>query len=255
MLFGAEISFGYMLECFACLDIMQFAGLALLLFGLLKKFRLSDKVILIVAIVMSIIGSFVRMIECQSLPIYYSLGLFFGTVSEVAYEVVPFPLFNWFIIVVIGYLYSKQLKRVKDKNKFYQFVLPITGIILVIYMIIAIPNRLGMMNGNISYYYFFTTPDAIILASGAMFASGCYYFISFVLSEKIKNVITIISKNINRVYCIHWIIIGFTIYITEMLEYEFSEAGIYAYGIIVFVVSSLLANVIRKKEKEIAHEN
>ena len=43
-----------------CVDILAFAGLAFILMGILKKFELSDKALVIIAVLMSIIGSLLR---------------------------------------------------------------------------------------------------------------------------------------------------------------------------------------------------
>ena len=105
-------------------DIMQFAGLALFLFGLLKKLKLSDKAVLLVAVAMSAVGSFVRLIPVyESLPATIS-GLFIGVYDQVYFESCGvFPLLNWFIIVIEGYFYGKLLRHCKDTHKFYKILI------------------------------------------------------------------------------------------------------------------------------------
>lgn len=240
-------------------DIMQFAGLALMLFGLLKKLKLSDMCIGIVAVLLSIVGSFVRLISFENMLLGEGVGLFIGAYDAYGTDNIGcFPIFNWFIIVVGGFLYGKLLMRCKNVHKYYSIALPISAVIIGVYLAIAIPNKLGMMNGNIFYYYHMTTFDAVICLIGMVFATSMYHFISLALSSKVKKVISRISSNINRIYCIHWVIIGFidTIAIAKKFE-GFSTGIVFIIGCIIFVVANILAEIYTRyrERKSLAKTN
>ena len=228
-------------------DILQFAGLALFLFGLLKKLKLSDKGVFIVALVMSVIGSFVRFIYIDDYFLCNGIGLFVGTIYDLEYDAGGiFPLFNWFIFVVGGYLYGKALQRCKDINKYYKITLPISFAIIAVYCLICIPNRFGMMNENIFHYYQMTTLDAIICFIGMIFATSVYHFISLVLGDKVKKVIQTISTNINSVYCIHWVIIGFIDCYFVSKGFGLSTPLIFIVGCAIYIVANILAVIYKK---------
>lgn len=238
---------------FLCDDIMQFAGLALLLFGILKKLKFSDLAVFLTALGMSVIGSFVRFINFGNEISNIIAGLFIGTNSPWEIDASAcFPLFNWFIIVVIGYLYAKAIRRCKNINLYYAISLPVSGVILAVYMLIAIPNRLGMMNDDILYYYQFTTPNALILFTGTVFATGLYHFIALLLNDKVKKIITRISSNINRVYCIHWVMIGWTSSAFTLFDYEgIDDVMVAVVGITIFIAANLIAEAYtRSLEKK-----
>ena len=231
---------------------MQFAGLALMLFGLLKKLKFSDLAIFIVSLIMSIVGSFIRFVDPGD-PIFVQIyGLFIGTYSaENEYNLAPFPLLNWFIIVVLGYLYGKYIiRRCNDVDKYYKFALPISGVLLATYMGVAIPRQLGMMNMNILNYYQFTTPNILVFLLGMIFATSLYHFIAKIISKGGKNLITTISKNINRTYCIHWVIIGLTETVFTAIAFEgLSVPLILIVGTVIFIVANIIAEAYTRYRK------
>jgi len=243
----------YLLSCLLYTDILQFAGLAFILFGLLKKIKTPDWLIALLAIGMSITGSFVRFVNVGNVHLNELLGLFVGTIDPTAMYLyyAPFALINWFIIVVFGYFFGKLIKRVNNVEKFYAISTIISAVVVITYMAIAIPNKYGMMSGEEMYYFQMTTWEALIIMNGAVFAFGLYHYISKLFSERFKNFVTGLSVNINRTYCIHWIIIGFT----ELILWAFFEDGIPLYVLliiaaVIYAVSSLLAELIRRRKEK-----
>ena len=228
---------------FLCVDIMMFAGLALLLFGLLKKAKVSDLWLLIISLAMSAVGSFVRFIDCGSTLWNELAGLFIGTYSETDPDVYAcFPLLNWFCVVVIGYLYAKALRRCRDLHRYYTIAFPVSALFLAVYLAVTIPGGIGLMNSDILYYYQFTTPEVAVLFFGMVFATGLYHFISLPFSDRPKRIITRISSNINRIYCIHWILVCWISYVFEVFYYDGMQDGMTVVtAIVIFAVSVLLA--------------
>ena len=234
-----------------CDDIMPFAGLALMLFGILKKMKFSDLAVLLTALGMSVLGSFVRFLDCGSTLWNELAGLFVGTYSRVDPEVFGcFPLLNWFIIVVVGYLYAKAIRRCRNINLYYAISFPVSAVILAVYMLISIPNGLGMMNGDIFYYYHFSTPNVLILFTGTVFATGLYHFIALPFGSNIKKIITRMSSNINRIYCIHWVIVCWTSAVFTLVDYEgFGNAATFAVGVVIFIAANILAEIYTGKKE------
>ncbi len=234
----------YAIVLLICDDIMQFAGLALMLFGLLKKLKFSDFAIFIVALIMSVVGSFIRFVDPVNPVLVQIYGLLIGTCSATnELNLAPFPLLNWFIVVVVGYLYGKYIiRRCTDIDKYYKLALPISGVLLATYMGIAIPRELGMMNPNILYYYQFTTPNILVFLLGMIFATSLYHYASKIIPKAGKNLITTISKNINRTYCIHWVIIGLIEAIFAIVEFDgLAVPFTFIVGTIIFVVANIIA--------------
>lgn len=67
-----KIFFTYLFDC----DIMAFVGVALMLFGLLKKLKLSDFNIFLISLAMSIFGSFVRFVDFKNILIDEIFSIF-----------------------------------------------------------------------------------------------------------------------------------------------------------------------------------
>lgn len=224
-------------------DIMPFAGLALLLLGLLKKQKLSDGAIFLTALAMSAVGSFVRFIPIESPVGSELLGILIGTLNAKTPDGMScFPLLNWFIVVVIGYLYGKALRRCRDRERYYTLSFLLSGLILAVYMAIAIPRRLGMMNEDIAYYYHFSAPNALILFLGAIFASGLYHFIARLLPERVKAVITDMSRNLNRTYCLQWLLIGWMrSFLAFIGSAGLGNGAVAVASLLIYLISTVLA--------------
>jgi len=243
-----------LLDCLLYTDIMQFAGLAFLLFGLLKKIKVPDWGIACIAVAMSVVGSFVRFININNIYVSELLGLFVGTITPLEYETyfAPFAIFNWFIFVVFGYFFGKLIRRVENIEKFYAITTAISGVVVVTYLCIAIPNRYGMMSGELINYFQMTSWESIIIMMGAVFAFGFYHYISKLFNDKTKTFITRLSINTNKTYCIHWVMIGFAIAILWVFYGEGLKTYIIVLiAIFIYVTSSLLAElVMRRSEKK-----
>lgn len=233
-------------------DILQFAGMALIIMGLLKKLKLDNKKILLVSVGLSIIGSFVRFVSVNPY-LDYPLGLFIGTYDVEADMVrTYFPSFNWLIFVCAGNVYGDILKRVEDKKKFYGIFVPVFGVIVAIYLLFAIPNQIGMINPDLKWYYHLTTFDACFSIMSCVAILGIYYFISLVLPEIIKKFLTSVSRNINRIYCIHWVILyNASIFMHVYLEKDYLDSMLICNvaAICLFLFSYAMALLVEKRMK------
>ena len=235
-------------------DILHFAGLALMLFGLLKKLRLSDRLIGVIALAMSALASFFRDFTTGMMAPDQLIGLFLGTAYQGVEEQEDcFPLFTWFIFVVAGYFFALLLRRCRNKGRFYAICSPIAGAIVAIYLIIAIPNRLGVVSGDLNNYYHMTTIDAMVCICAAIAVLGLYYAVSHILGKGLKSVISVISKDINRIYCIHWVLLMWSWFPLQALTGLpwLTDPQILLYGVALFISSTLLARVYGKYKNKL----
>ena len=251
-LFPSEAYPFLVIDTFLNNDIMPFAGLSLMLMGLLKRFKFNDKQIMITAIILSIIGSIFRNFDVNSI-LNFTVGLFFGTYDN-AHDIITsyFPLFNWFIFVAFGYCFGELFKRCNNKKKFYLIVSSVCAVIVTIYLLIAVPNNIGMIDPNLLNYYHLTTPETLISMMSSLVIFGIYYALSFVLPKAVTDFTSTASKNINKIYCIHWVIIGnfrailFFIYKTV----QFSQGQCVIFAISVFTISYIIAYFYDKRLKQ-----
>ena len=100
-----------------CVDILAFAGLAFISMGILKKLEFSNKKLIIVAVVLSVIGTLFKGFDF-TIPV---LNLIFADFIGTAGGYTAFPLFNWLIFPIAGYIWGQYFIRAKDKRDFFKF--------------------------------------------------------------------------------------------------------------------------------------
>lgn len=235
------------------LDIMQFAGLALLLFGLLKKCACPDWGIGAVAVVLSLIGTVFRGFDLGDPAANIFCGLFIGSFDYDWLTGGIFPLCNWFIFVAAGYLFALLLRRASDVTRFYRIFSGAAAVVLAVYFAIALPERRGMM-GSVLRLHHIGLPDALVSIAGAVFALGVYRALSRFVTARGRALITGVSRNINSIYCIHWVMIAWLTSLWVLAgEPGFSNGGIVLIAAVIFTVSAILAQGyadFRKKRRK-----
>ena len=231
------------------LDILQFAGLALILFALLKKSK-SMALMIGVPLILSLLGSYFRMIDTGNTALNTVLGLFIGTKCEMV--IARFPLFNWFIFVVAGYLFAIVIRRCTNLTKFYIYALTISFVIVMTYMTLNIPAGIGMYNENELYFYHMGITDAFISIMSAILLISVCYFITKLLPKGVINVIKNVSTNVNIIYFVQWIVIIWVVavFIHAISKTKLSINSALLIGAAITVVSialgCLIGNLIKK---------
>ncbi len=189
-----------------CIDILAFAGLSFILMGILKKFELSNKKLIIIAVAMSLMGTFLSGIDF-GVPV---LNLFFGYFIGTKGGFTAFPLFNWFIFPIAGYVWGYYFIRAKDKNAFFKFW-PILLIVALIYFLVSSNMWIGVASADIHGYYFLNTLDALFCIINAHAMIGLCHWLAKYLPDTIIKAFTIMSSNINMLYIVQWLIVPLTI--------------------------------------------
>lgn len=188
-------------------DVLMFAGLAMLCFAFFRKFNFPKWAMFSIALGFSIIGTLVRGTDLGNDVLNIICGWFFGTVNEADCIISDFPLLNWLIIPVCGYIFGWVLQRVKDKNRFYLLVSPIMLVIAGVYLYFGISNEIGMFGEGQNAYYHMFIYDSFVCMSMTLGLLGVYHFISLILPKPIKKFVNYTSSNITEFYCIHWVFV------------------------------------------------
>ncbi|MCR5734646.1 MAG: acyltransferase [Lachnospiraceae bacterium] len=205
-------------------DVLQFAGLFFLLFGFLQYKKISDKYIFIIAALMSVLGSLIRHFDTGYAALNIALGHIIGTEDRAGlYVMSDFPLLNWFIVPIYGYLFGKLLLHISDKDRFYKIVAPVPLILYVVFYLLECTYDFGQMGigRTILYcencYYHALWYDTLGYAVFAVGILGVYYYLMKIFKEPVRRFVVSLSGNITRVYVIHWF---FVIMITNVLLYS-----------------------------------
>ncbi len=191
------------------IDILHLAGTAFLLYALLTKLRLSDKRILIFSVFMSAVGSFIREFDTGSYFTSVLTGCFFGCNHD--NYLTSFPLFNWFIFIAAGKYFGEYLKRCDDVKALFRKIMAPSSVFFLFYSFFGLKYHFGMFGESPSLYYHMHTIDALYAISAVFTLFGSTVFLSDRLPEKVLNIVGILSKNLNYVYILQWMLVGWII--------------------------------------------
>ena len=225
-------------------DILIFAGVAFILIGILKRFNISNKKMLILAIVLSIIGSFVCFVDFNNIFLNYFFGYFIGTILH---QCTAFPLFNWFIFPVAGMVYGSYFIRVKDKSQFFK-LWPVFLIIPLIFILCTLsPAPAGTISDN-ARAYFVTTLNAIVIIILIHGLLGFCWSISKFLPDILINGFTMLSKHVTGIYVAQWYFIPLFMTFIEYFYkgFVFTDSSITLISIFILGISTLASLLYSK---------
>ncbi|MBR2589939.1 MAG: acyltransferase family protein [Clostridia bacterium] len=229
-------------------DILQFAALAMLLMALLLYLKLTPGKIFLIALGLSILGTIFRSVDCQNTVLNIVLSHFVGveTVSGEPFIYSDFPLITWFIFYAFGYIFGHFYRHIKDKKAFYLLVSPICLVIAVAFCTWEIVGGFGMMMGEgDNVFYHMHTIEAFICIIACVGTLIVSYALSLVIPASWRKPITMVSRNVNAIYCIHWVLVWWTVdlalYCIKGDPY-LSPLPAYLLGLVLSIVSMLLAH-------------
>jgi hypothetical protein len=227
-------------------DVLAFAGLALILIGILKKFKIPDNSMLTLAILLSLLGSVFRFTDLGSDVLNLILGNFIGT--EGGFTV--FPLFNWLIFPITGYVWGQYFIRCTDKDKFFKSW-PIFLIVSLLYFIFS-TQIIGGFLMDAHNYYFMTTLDVIFCLMYIHGNLGLCYFMKDRLPEAIIKVFSILSDNINVIYIVQWFVMPLLIILVVYLfkDIVFTDLLLLILSIFVLIISTASAMLYKSRSNK-----
>ncbi len=217
-------------------DILQFAGLAMIATGCLKALKLDIKAVLFFSIILSAIGSCFSFLDTGNFLLNLFIGHFIATT-----DISCFVFFNWYIFVAFGMFFGLVIRRIHNLKAFYKKLLVISGTMSAAYILLTI--KYGMFFWSKSNrYYSISTLDVIgLLSLDLLVLSVTYFFVDKIWKKLLKCCI-VMSKTVNDIYIIHWIILGFIDSIFCFgLGIVMPYSLIYLIGIFMVVISYLIA--------------
>jgi hypothetical protein len=221
-------------------DILQFAGLFLILSGLIMHLKLKPGHVFGIAVIMNVIGmGLAGRIHTGSYAIDQLLGMFIYTDSE-SY----FPLFNWFIFPAFGMLLGELLTHVSDKKKYYALMAIPCTIVTVIYYCIAIGYDQPVFTAIREWksFCYMRLPDALAMFFINTLVLCIWFFVTLGLPDKAMQPVLFVSRNINRYYCVHSVFIYIAAGVLELaLGVEInSPARCYLTALIILICTTVI---------------
>jgi len=233
LLFG-EIDEWCTLGAFFVVDILQFAGLSLLLFALFKKLNLPSWAVLIISLVMVGIGQIVMRLPeplVQNEWAGYFVNLFFPIT-----EWSCFPLFTWFFFPAFGLCFGEILIRCQNKNLLYGILLPISlcGVLFVYLQFhFLYPDYTSYYWGN--NFYYMGIKNVLLTALFITFSLSFWHFTNKILPNFIRTFLKFLSSNLNLFYVLTWVFISVLIHLFAYWGYSLNSLA--AIGVMVLLIA------------------
>lgn len=233
-------------------DILTFAGLAMMIMGLFIRLKLSHTVMLVIATVMCAFGTVLNGVDVVSPLGNIFLGYLIGTEDAAGMVLSDFPVLNWMMFPVCGYVFGSMLKRVQDKKRFYLAVSLPAILVAAAYFAYGISREVGMFGEGQNCYYHMIFSDVLASLALTIGMIGLYYALSLVIPAKLMGIACGISENITEVYCIHWVLVSFVVNVwmyTARGTTLLTPWQVVALGSAISVASILIAHYFRKYEE------
>jgi len=218
-------------------DILHFAGVAFLLLALCKRQRVGLPGMMVLALLMSVTGSFIRKVDLGSFTLNLLGSLFIGIDTDLVRT--DFPLLNWFIFVVAGYGFGRLLRRCTDCDRLYAILLPLTAVVYGAYAAYAIPRGLGIFGTCPQDFYHMNTFNMLICLVSALLAISLCHFIAKYTPDAAMKSVTRICNDLTKIYVAQWIVIMWLVraFMTEYMGWELSIGWLFVVGLVILVLS------------------
>lgn len=230
-------------------DILQFAGLTFLYFGLASRYRFSPKVLASIAVLCSLLGTALYGVSIDNLIGKQFLGYFWAASDETF-----FPFLHWLIFPTFGYLFGLHWQKCANKDRFYCYATPIGMILGVGYIVLTMNLKWGMYSDVTNAHYYLNLIDSIFVLFLVVGWLGVCHWLLRLLPQKVFYPMFNLSKNVNQVYCIHWIILGFFgVWFKDFLEKtKLPVWEVSLYATLILIASAVLAEIyVRHIKKRI----
>ncbi|MBW6411267.1 heparan-alpha-glucosaminide N-acetyltransferase domain-containing protein [Clostridium weizhouense] len=231
------------------IDILPFAGLTFLFFGIVKKLKFKDSHIAITWCIFETLNLFLRDNSTGMIVTDRIFGVLWGT-NDYSW----FPFLSWIAFPIFGYFFGKLLIRCKNKQLFYKKCFIISLVALVPLVIYAYINgvEFGAFGDELyqETYYHHDIMGNIILGTFSVFWISIIYFITNYIPEKIYIHFARWSKNITKMYCVHWILLGYSMLLFELESYM--PIKILGLFIVIFIITDIICTKLSKIKKKSA---
>ena len=189
-------------------DILQFACLAMLLMALFLYLKLSPYIIFVIGLVLNVATMLINNHDFGNMPINIFLGHFIGVEDPAGWVNSDFPVLTWFLMYAAGSLFGHILRRVKDKNKLYLMISPISALIVIPVLYLECVKEFGMMGGEgWNVFYHMNTLEMFVCILTCFMVLGVYQLMDPIVPEKVTHIVEFVSKEITNIYVLQWILV------------------------------------------------
>ena len=183
-------------------DVLQCAGLSLIIITLIKKVFYKNNVLAIALILFSaFLGGFLLQYKTDFIFLKYLSAFFYGS-SSWSY----FPLFPWFGYTLMGMIFFKSKIDFKILSK--PMVKISICLLLIVFLFFTLNYAIALSSNLNSYYHhglkFFIWTTIFMAFYGFMINEVAILFGKYLVLRYIKW----LGQNVTALYVIQWILIG-----------------------------------------------
>lgn len=195
-----------LLNIFLIADILQFAGIALIIMAIIRELNINRVALTIVAFLVAMLSPFLWKIKIEIPVIEQIADLFWGDkpLGGFMANMVNFPIFPWITFPLIGMVVGETFARSTDLSKSYKNIGLIGGVIMLTGIAITASNPEYHQND-----YYHSRQGAMLFMSGftLLWLYLCNIVNNKISKNKVFDLLHYWSANVTNIYFIQWVII------------------------------------------------
>lgn len=218
-------------------DILQFAGLALIFMALALKMRIKDWQLVCLAFAFPMIGKLLEnTVEIQRLIPSQIVGLLWRT-NEMSY----FPFCSWILYPIVGYVMAHSLWPKYENKKVFYSVSALIGLVTYVVMSV-IAYYAGIEFGAFGElyqgaYYGMGVYGNICILSFVVFWLAFCFFLKKVLPQILQGFLIFLSKHIMKIYILQYFFIYYIQVVIVGEENSFSLGIVFLLAALIMAIS------------------
>ena len=236
---GDPEEYAYAWETVFFVDILQFAGLALLTFALFRRLRLNNWLIALAGLGLALLNYPLLGIQSDNLYFVALTGLIWGS-GEVSY----FPYLSWIFYPIAGYLFGGILIRSRSKIRLYALCL-LGGGLVWFGSALGLQEGYGIDIGLFSdySYYHHTLLGNVAFTGFILWWLSALFFLFPLIPKFAMQAISRWSYNVTYIYVAQWLIIGWLV--IPFYYWTLEPPMYFVYMLLVIVASDAAAHYFR----------
>lgn len=181
-------------------DILQLAGVSLLIIGFIRKYFLQRIVLLLLAILIAIASRWIVPVQTNYFIVDYIQQLFFSSEFWVY-----FPVFPWLSFIILGMFLGKSyIEQHKDQKTFFIRTLMYGMLIIAVGAVFLWHDHEYHFND-----FFHLGPGGLLYLAGWNFVVLFLFHLLMIYTPHnlVYKFIFYCSQNVTSIYVIHWVLI------------------------------------------------
>lgn len=207
---------------FTIVDILQFAGIALVIMALVREFKVNKHIILFSAFLISMLSPFLWGSKLDIPVIDQVLELFWGDQPiEFSFieNKIAFPVFPWLSFPLLGMFLGDTMKNSKDQDRTFEYFGIIGFLVLLVGVAISYPN----MDYHFNDYYHSRQGGMLFMCGFVVF----WLYVNKLILDKVPmnklfELLFRWSNGVTNIYFVQWIIIIWSISFLGINESSFT---------------------------------